>query len=74
MERQQEYQVILTPQADGGFTVSVPDLPDVVTEGDTREDALAMAKDAIEGYLEAMRDQGWDIPVTMHERVFVRAV
>lgn len=74
MTDQHEYEVILTPQAEGGFTVSVPDLPDVVTEGDTREEALAMARDAIEGYLEAMRDHGWDIPVTVHERVVVRAV
>ncbi|MBW3536192.1 MAG: type II toxin-antitoxin system HicB family antitoxin [Actinobacteria bacterium] len=74
MTDQHEYEVILMPQAEGGFTVSVPDLPDVMTEGDTREEALAMAKDAIEGYLEAMRDQGWDVPVTVHERVFVRAV
>lgn len=74
MEHEQEYEVILTSQTDGGFTVSVPDLPDVVTEGEAREEALAMAKDAIEGYLEAMRDQGWEVPVTMHEPVCVRAV
>jgi|GEM_PF-1334499 len=62
MSDQNEYEVILTPQAEGGFTVSVPDLPDVVTEGETREDALAMAKDAIEGYLTTMRDHGWPVP------------
>jgi predicted RNase H-like HicB family nuclease len=33
-----------------------------------------MAKDAIEGYLETMRDNGWDVPVTIHERVVVRVV
>ncbi len=69
-----EYEVILMPQAEGGFTVSVLDLPDVLTGADTGEEALAKAKDAIEGYLEAMRDCGWDIPVTIHERVVVRAV
>ena len=74
MKDQLEYEVILTPQADGGFTVSVPDLPDVVTEADTREEALAMAKDAIEDYLEVLRDHGWEIPATIHERVVVRAV
>ena len=70
---QHEYEVILTPQAEGGFTVSVPDLPDVVTEGETREEALAMAKDAIEGYLEAMRDHGWTVPTVVRERVAVRS-
>lgn len=69
-----EYEVILTSQADGGYMVSVPDLPDVVTEADIREAALAMAKGAIEAYLEAMREHGLGIPVTIHERVVVRAV
>lgn len=62
MEDQPRYEVIVTPQAGGGFAATVPDLPDVVTEADTREEAFAMAKDAIEGYLEAMRDHGWDVP------------
>lgn len=54
----QEYEVVLIPQAEGGFVVAVPALPDVVTEGDTEEEALAMAKDAIDGYLETMHAQG----------------
>jgi len=74
MADQHEYEVILTPQAEGGFTVSVPDLPDVVTEGETREEALAMAKDAIEGYLETLRDHGWTPPTIVREHVAVRAV
>lgn len=56
-----EYEVVLAAQPEGGFVVTVPDLPDVVTEGETREEALAMARDAIEGYLETMREQGWEI-------------
>ena len=74
MRNRHEYEVILTPQSEGGYTVSVPDLPDVVTEGETREEALAMAKDAIEAYLETMRDHGWEVPITVHERVVVQAV
>jgi len=35
-----EYEVILTPQPEDGYTVLVPDLPDVFTEGETREEAL----------------------------------
>jgi len=54
-----EYDVVLTPAPEGGYVVSVPELPDVHTEGKTREEALAMTKDAIEGYLEAMRERGW---------------
>jgi antitoxin HicB len=52
METQREYEVRLEPQPEGGFTVFVPELPDIITEGDTRDEALAMAKDAIDGYLD----------------------
>jgi len=62
-----EYEVRLEPQDGGGFTVLVPELPDVVTEGQTREEALAMAEDAIDGYLEAVRD-GYLMPPMPQER------
>lgn len=72
MANEQQYDVVLVPQDEGGYVVYVPDLPDVVTEGETREEALAMATDAIEGYLETMRDHGWRARVAIHERVVVR--
>ncbi len=68
----QQYEVVLVPQQEGGFLVSVPELPDVVTEGETREEALAMAKDAIEGYLEVIRNHGWSPPAAMREQVAVQ--
>jgi antitoxin HicB len=71
MDHQHEYDVILTPALEGGYVVSVPELPDVHTEGETREEALAMAKDAIEGYLESMRERGWSPKPAEHERVTV---
>ena len=67
-----EYEVVLVEQPVGGYTVSVPELPDVVTEGDTREEALAMAKDAIEGYLETMQSRGWNVPSGERNRIVVR--
>jgi antitoxin HicB len=71
MDHQHEYDVLLTPALEGGYVVSVPELPDVHTEGETREEALAMAKDAIEGYLESMRERGWSPKPAEHERVTV---
>jgi antitoxin HicB len=47
---------------EGGFSVFVPDLPSVATQGETVDEALEMARDAIEGYLEIMRDEGWPAP------------
>lgn len=66
--------MVLSPQPEGGFVVSVPDLPDVVTEGETREEALEMARDAIEGYLEVMREKGWPIRQGLREHVAVHSV
>ncbi|MEX2548069.1 MAG: type II toxin-antitoxin system HicB family antitoxin [Chloroflexota bacterium] len=71
MDRQRQYEVVLVPQPEGGFVVSVPDLPDVITEGETREEALEMARDAIEGYLETMREKGWPIREGLREHVAV---
>jgi antitoxin HicB len=53
----------LEPAEGGGFVVQVPALPEVVTEGDSEEEALAMAKDAIELVLESRRERGEPIPV-----------
>ncbi len=57
---QRNYEIVLDPQQDGGFSVYVPELPDVVTEGETREEAIEMAKEAIKLYLQTMAEQGWE--------------
>jgi antitoxin HicB len=56
------FSVILEPQEEGGFTVLVPALPEVVTEGDTEKEALANAEEAIRAVLEYRRDHGIVIP------------
>ena len=50
------YTVRLEPQPEGGFTVTVPALPEVVTEGDTLAEAMAMAEDAIRSVFEWQRN------------------
>lgn len=57
------YTVIFEPAEEGGFVVSVPALPGCVTQGETFEEALAMAKDAIQLYIEVLRSEGGDIPI-----------
>jgi antitoxin HicB len=57
------YTVILTPdQEEGGYTVRVPALPGCNTQGETLEEALANAREAIELYLEDLRASGEPIP------------
>lgn len=60
------YSVVLEPQEDGGFTVLVPALPEVVTEGDTEDGALANAQEAIRAILAYRRDDGMTIPADAH--------
>ena len=49
-------RVVLEPSDDGGYTAIVPALPGCISEGDTREDALANIHEAIELYLEPVED------------------
>jgi antitoxin HicB len=56
------FSIVLEPQADGGFTVLVPALPEVVTEGETEQEALANVQEAIGAALAYRRDNGLIIP------------
>jgi antitoxin HicB len=69
-----EYEVVLTPEEGSGFSVTVPALPGCVSQGETREEALAMIREAIEGYLESLQAHGDPIPGPVEiERVTVSA-
>ena len=56
------YTVHLQPAEDGGFVVTVPALPGCITQAETYEEALAMAEECIEGFLEALVKAGQAIP------------
>ena len=56
------FSVVLEPQEGGGFTVLVPALPEVVTEGETEAEALANAEEAIRLVLDYRRDNGLPVP------------
>lgn len=51
-----QVRVILEPSEDGGYSVRVPTLPGCISEGDTREEALANIREAIQLYLEPVED------------------
>lgn len=58
------YSVTLTPEIDvPGFTVTVADIPEIVTYGATRDAALAAAQDAIDTYTMFLLRDGDDMPV-----------
>jgi len=57
------YTVVLTPDIeDGGYVVTVPALPGCVTQGETVEEATAMAKDAIQVWIATLIDRGEPVP------------
>jgi antitoxin HicB len=57
------YTIILEPDPDeGGYTVTVPALPGCVTQGETIEEAIVMAKDAIRLFIETLIAEGQPVP------------
>ena len=65
------YKVVLEQDVlEGGYTVTVPGLPGCITEGDTFEEAMANAHEAILGYLEALEKEGLPIPADSPKLIF----
>jgi len=62
MMRTLNYRIKLLKEEEGGYTVIVPALPGCITYGGTIEEAIAMAKEAIEGYIETLKDLGKEVP------------
>ncbi|MFI5381640.1 MAG: type II toxin-antitoxin system HicB family antitoxin [Tepidisphaerales bacterium] len=54
--------LIFSPQPEGGFTVTSPILPELVTEGDTLEEAYANVSDALAAVIELYAEQGRALP------------
>ena len=60
------YRILLREEEEGGYTVLVPSLPGCVTYGDTMDEAVSMAKEAIELYVESLHQHGEPIPTEQH--------
>jgi antitoxin HicB len=59
---QYKIPLVLTPQPEGGYTVTSPLLPELLTEGDTLDEALANARDALGAVIETYEDLGRSLP------------
>ncbi len=57
------FQLIIRRQEAGGYGVFVPALPGCVSWGRTFEEAVRMGKDAIKGYVAALRKRGEPVPI-----------
>ena len=67
------YNAVFEPCEEGGFTVTVPKLPGLTTEGNSFEKALKNAKDAINGYLQILQEAGETMPEP-DEKVFTTPI
>jgi antitoxin HicB len=54
--------LVLDPQPEGGYVVTCPFLPELITEGDTVQEALNNANDALSAIIEAMKDLDRPLP------------
>ena len=61
------YRVIIEQDEDGTFVAECPSLPGCVSQGGSRDEAIANIKDAIAGYLESLRKHNEPIPPTIWE-------
>jgi antitoxin HicB len=69
MTKQYNNTAVFEPAEEGWFVVTFPALPGLITEGDTLEEARAMAIDALRGYLESLTKDGAVPPTKIPSRV-----
>lgn len=62
MPKTRTFRVVLRKEPEGAYTALVPSLPGCITWGETVEQALEMAKDAISGYISVLKEEGEPIP------------
>jgi predicted RNase H-like HicB family nuclease len=57
MDQRREIELVFAPQEEGGYHVYAPDLPGLHTQGDTLDEATANAEEALELYVEGLREE-----------------
>jgi predicted RNase H-like HicB family nuclease len=64
-------QVVLYPGEDGFWVVECPSLPGCVSQGETRQEAIANIKEAIEAYVGVLEEDGLPVPEDRFETMVV---
>ena len=68
------FNAVLTEEKNGGYSVMVPSLPGCFSEGDSFEEAVENIKEAIELYLEDIKEKEWYQPDKAREFIVPVAV
>jgi predicted RNase H-like HicB family nuclease len=64
-------QVIIYPGDDGYWVAECPSLPGCVTQGESREEAVTNIKEAIQGYVAALEEDGLPVPAEHFDTLVV---
>ena len=64
-------QVLLYPGEDGYWVAEVPSLPGCVSQGETKAEALANIREAIQGYIEALEEDNLPVPPERFDALLV---
>ena len=64
-------QIILYPGEDGYWVAECPSLPGCLSQGRTKEEALSNIKEAIQGYIAALKEDNLPVPEERFEAVLV---
>lgn len=65
METIYKLPLLLEPQPEGGFTITCPLLPELITEADTLDEVTPHVADALEAIIEAYQDLGRPLPAVL---------
>jgi predicted RNase H-like HicB family nuclease len=63
------YRVVIEQDEDGVYAVECPALPGCISQGKTRDEAVANIKDAIQGYLASLKKHGEAVPPPITEEI-----
>jgi antitoxin HicB len=63
------YRVLIEADEDGIFVAEVPTLPGCISDGKTRQEAIANIKEAIAAYVESLKKHGEPVPPPVSEEV-----
>ena len=64
-------QVVVYPGEDGYWVAECPSLPGCITQGETKDEAIANIKEALKGYIKALEDDGLPVPEERFETLLV---
>jgi predicted RNase H-like HicB family nuclease len=70
MDQPRDIELIFAPEDTGGYHVYAPDLPGLHTQGDTLDEAVANAEEALQLYVEGLREEGRPLDAGVIRRKF----